>query len=223
MHRHPENPDLHLHCGNSFKGMQLMVEEGPFIEDYLSRLAETIELAVDQYPRVFAFRVGLCLPQRDDLPVDVYTNDVISRFFESFKAKIEHDRRKARDRHPRAHDCKVRYVWAREVGRGERPHYHLLILLNGNAYRSIGRLQSKADNMFNRLQGAWASALGLSVDQIAGLVEIPENAVYRLYRSPRCGYLGMLYAELFYRGSCLCTAATKYFGDGQHGFGSSRG
>ena len=31
MRRHPENPNLHLYYGDSFNGMQLMAEKGPFI------------------------------------------------------------------------------------------------------------------------------------------------------------------------------------------------
>lgn len=95
-----------------------MAEKGPFIEQYLSRLHTTIERSLKQYARVFAFRVDLRLPLGVELPDYVYTNEVISRFLESFNAKIEHDRQRARTRHRYAHDCKVRYVWTREVSRG---------------------------------------------------------------------------------------------------------
>ncbi|TLX69938.1 inovirus Gp2 family protein [Pseudomonas nicosulfuronedens] len=190
------------------------------IEQYLSRLHSAIERSLRQYARVFAFRVDLRLPLSIELPDYACTNEVISRFLESFKAKIEHDRQRARARHRYAHDSKVRYVWAREESRGERPHYHLLILLNGDAYFTVGRKTSSEQNIFHRLQQAWASALGLSVEEVSGLVEIPRAAGYLVSRA--AGDHGEL-ANLFRRASYLCKAATKNYGDGQHGFGCSRG
>ena len=70
--------------------------------------------------------------------------------------------------------------------------------------------------MFNRLQEAWASALGTSVEAVRGLVEIPDNPSYSLRRD------GLGVEEFFYRASYLCKAPTKVYGDGRHGFDSSR-
>ncbi|UNY91318.1 MULTISPECIES: inovirus Gp2 family protein [unclassified Pseudomonas] len=220
MPRHPDNTNLHLHHDSTFEGLPVMVEKGPFIEQYLARLKRTIDLTLSQYPRVMAFRVDLRLPAGIDLPDYAYTNEVISRFIESFKAKIEHDRQRARTRNQYAHDCKVRYVWARE-GR-VKPHYHLLILLNRDAYYTLGRMHSDTANMINRLQEAWGSALGLSVDLMDGLVEIPDNATYRINRDVRVGQEDEL-PDLFRRASYLCKAVTKTYGDCHHGFGCSRG
>lgn len=195
-----------------------MVEKGPFIAEYLASLKNTIDLALGQYPRLLVFRADLRLPLGIDLPDCAYTNKVMSKFIESFKAKIEHNRAKAREQNSYAHGCKVRYVWAREVGAGQRPHYHLLILLNRDAFYTVGRLQSETPNMISRLQEAWASALGLQISRVSGLVELPSNSMYRVDRGG-----GEALAQLFHRGSYLCKVATKRFGDGCHGFGCSRG
>ncbi|WP_137819596.1 inovirus Gp2 family protein [Pseudomonas sp. 2FG] len=222
MLRHPENRNLHLHYDDTFEGLPVMAEKGPFVREYLSRSKRTIGLTLDQYPRVLAFRADLRLPQNIDLPDHAYTNQVISRFIESFKAKIEHNRDRARERNKYAHDCKVRYVWAREVGWGRRPHYHLLILLNRDAYYTIGRLASKRANHIRRIEEAWATALGLTYRQVRGLVQIPENAEYLVNRYVRRGDVDELPA-LFRRVSYLCKAATKSYGDRQRGFDTSRG
>ena len=222
MLRHPDNTNLRLHHDDTFEGLPVMVEKGPFVRQYLSRLKRTIDLALEQYSRVLAYRVDLRLPGGIDLPDHAYTNEVITRFIESFKAKIEHNRDKARERNLYAHDCKVRYVWAREVGHGNRPHYHLLILLNRDAYYTVGRLRSEADNMISRMQEAWASALGLADNQVDGLVEIPRNAEYRVDRYVRAGDEDVL-PDLFYRASYLCKSATKSYGDRQRSFGASKG
>lgn len=223
MLRHPDNTNLRLHHDDTFEGLPVMVEKGPFVRQYLSRLKRTIDLALEQYSRVLAFRADLRLPVGIDLPDHAYTNKVISDFIESFKSKIEHNRDKARERNLYAHDCKVRYVWTRELGEGSsRPHYHLLILLNRDAYYTVGRLRSEADNMINRMQEAWASALGLPDYQVEGLVHIPRNAEYRVDRYVRAGDEDVL-PDLFCRASYLCKAATKSYGDRQRGFDNSRG
>ncbi|WPD44465.1 inovirus Gp2 family protein [Pseudomonas aeruginosa] len=218
MLRHPQNTNLHIHTDAFFEDLPVMVEKGPFISEYLGTLKSTIDLALEQYPRLLVFRADLRFPLGIDLPDVMYTNQVMSRFIESFKAKIEHNRARARERNPHAHGCKVRYACAREVSRGEHPHYHLLILLNRDAFYTVGRLQSETPNMISRLEEAWAGALGLQVDQMSGLVEIPDNATYRVDRGD-----GIAMASLFHRASYLCKVATKRFGDGQHGFRCSRG
>lgn len=217
MIRHPSNTNLSLYYENTYQGFPVQVEKGPFISEYLNRLYQTVGQALTQYPRVFAFRFDLRLPAEIQLPDFVYTNQVIERFMESFKAKIAHNRSQARQLNKYAHDSKVRYVWAREQGQHGKPHYHLAILLNRDAFTALGKFETGRDNMFNRLEQAWASALGLSVEAVRGLVELPRNPCYHL----NLGELGGQ-AEFFHRASYLCKAATKVFGDGSHGFGASR-
>ncbi len=218
MPRHPQNTNLHIYMDDLFEGLPVMVDKGPFVTEYLDALKRTIGKVLAQYPRVLAFRVDLRFPLCIELPEYAYTNQVISRLIESFKAKIEHNREMAREKNLYAHGSKVRYVWARERGAGERPHYHMLILLNRDAFFTTGRLQSENPNMIKRLQEAWASALGLQFDQVRGLVEFPANSTFRIDRGD-----AEALANLFHRASYLCKVATKRFGDGNHGFGCSRG
>jgi len=217
MLRHPHNTNLHFYHEHSYAGMPIQFDKGPFIREYLDRLSVTIGNALNEYPRVFAFRADLRLPAHGLLPSEAYTNVVIDRFLDSFKAKIKHNREMARKRLQYAHDSRVRYVWAREVAGSGRPHYHLLILLNLDAFCTLGRIASENDNMYSRLDEAWASALGISVEAVSGLVEVPRDAGYRIYReNPESQ------KPLFYRASYLCKSATKHYGDAQHGFGCSR-
>ncbi|MEB0007261.1 inovirus Gp2 family protein [Pseudomonas sp. RTB3] len=217
MRRHPGNSNLHLHTGDTFQGLPLQVNKGPFIREYLSRLNETMDRALAQYPRVFAFRFDLRLPVGVQLPDYAYTNEVIDRFIESFKAKIKHNRRMARLLSKYAHDSNVRYLWTRECGQHGTPHHHLVILLNYDAFNTLGYFTSGRENIFTRLEDAWASALGLPAGGVKGLVEVPRNPTYRLDRGVWEGQ-----AEFFFRSSYLCKAATKVFGDGSHGCGASR-
>jgi hypothetical protein len=215
MTRHPTNQNLTIHTEDNFLGFSIQVEKGPFITEYLNRLHETIINATGQYARTFAFRFDLRLPTGY---YDSNGNEVITRFIESFKAKIRHNRELASRNNKYAHDSVVRYVWAREIGeRGGRQHYHVAILLNYDAFCVIGKFESGRDNMFNRLHEAWASALGLPVEAVMGLVHIPENACYQISRGNNDSI-----AKFFYRTSYICKSATKVFGDGCHAFDTSR-
>ena len=220
--RHPDNNNLSLYYDDTYVGLPVMIEKGPFIREYLSDLKHTIDLALAEYPRVFAFRVDLRLPRGIELPDYAYNNQVISEFFESFTKKIRYDQERVRQRDGYARGCKVRYAWSREVPRGGRPHYHVLILLNRDAYYTIGRLRSARANMISRMGESWAGALGISVDQAGGLVNIPKNAEYRVDRYVRPGEEDEL-PVLFYRASYLCKVATKSYGNRQRGFDTSRG
>ncbi|CAN7224957.1 inovirus Gp2 family protein [Pseudomonas umsongensis] len=217
MKRHSENTNLTLCREDHYRGQPIQVEKGPFVRSYLRRLDWVVSQTLDDYSRVFAFRFDLRFPAMIELPDYLYTNEVIDRFLASFKSKIKHNRLMAGLSKKYIHGTKVRYVWAREVGLSGKPHYHVLILLNRDAFTALGRFEQGRDNIFNRLQEAWASALRLSLDQCNGLLHIPENPIYHLHRDDEMGQ-----QQLFYRASYLCKAATKAFGDGQHGFGYSR-
>ncbi len=217
MSRHATNHNLTLHYENTYLEFPIQVGKGPFISEYLQRLHETTTRALDQYPRVFAFRFDLRLPSDHGYQKIPSGNEVIDRFIESFKAKIRHNRTLAFRKNKYAHDTVVRYVWAREASGHGLPHFHFAILLNYDAFCAIGKFEPGRDNMFNRLQEAWASALGLPVNEARGLVHVPENASYRICQSDDKSV-----ASFFYRTSYLCKAATKVFGDGYHGFGASR-
>jgi hypothetical protein len=217
MSRHPGNTNLVLYTSDTFRDWPIQSGKGPFIEQYLHRLWETMHYSIGAYRQVFAFRLDLRFPKETQLPKTAYANQVICRFIESFKAKIKHNRDMARLANPYAHDTVVRYVWAREKGQQGQIHFHLVILLNKDAFCTLGKFEIGRDNNFNRLVEAWASALGLNAENASGLVEIPDNACYYLDNKDLDSQ-----RELFYRSSYLCKSATKIFDDGSHSFGNSR-
>lgn len=165
-----------------YAGLPIQFDKGPFISEYLERLYLTMNRALNHYREVFAFRFDLRLPARHIPNDSSYENEIIDRFIESFKAKIRHNRQMALRENSYAHGSVVRYVWTREVGQHGRPHYHLAILLNKDAFCALRYYVLGRDNMFNRLHEAWASALSLPISAVMGLVHIPENACYFLHR-----------------------------------------
>ncbi|MGP7938137.1 YagK/YfjJ domain-containing protein, partial [Pseudomonas aeruginosa] len=104
--------------------------------------------------------------------------------------------------------------------------------LNEMASTKAGAIQgSERVNMISRIEESWASALGLLMSEVDGLVHIPENPTYRIDRHPRMRKVAWSehkvlvdeLPDLFHRASYLCKKATKSYGDRQRGFGTSRG
>lgn len=217
MKRHQQNPNLSLFDAPYYRvGYPVQTQQGPLVTEYLDRLWQVIHQALDEYGRVFAFRVDLRFPTEHYAP-GYDDNSVIERIFASFKAKIRHNRNMALEANAYAHDTGVRYVWCREIGQHGVPHYHLAFFLNYDAYCTLGQYEIGRENLFNRLHEAWASALGLPVHQVLGLVELPESP----FRILKRGDIQSI-ADFFNRASYLCKAATKHYGNGVHSFGASR-
>ncbi|WP_416151994.1 YagK/YfjJ domain-containing protein [Pseudomonas sp. MH9.2] len=117
-----------------------------------------------------------------------------------------------------AHQTEVRWCWVREIGQEGRLHYHFVLLLNWDAYHTVGRFHSAQQNTYSRLNAAWASALRIPVDDAYGLVHIPDNAGHHLSQDDPEEM-----DRYFLRVSYLCKAATKVYGNRCHVFGCSRG
>lgn len=213
----PFNRNQALYHQSTFKGLPIQTAYGPFVTEYLNALYRVLQQALSANRWVCALRLDLRFPLSMEARDDNVSNAYITRFIESLKAKVRHNRQRVKERDGRVHDTDVRYIWAREVGEDGRVHFHVALLVDGDAYFSFGKLTSGRQNMVHRIQEAWASALGLTTEQTSGLVHFPDNAVYRFdLNSP------LEAAEFFHRASYLCKATTKRFGLGHHGFGASR-
>ncbi|MTD33722.1 inovirus Gp2 family protein [Paludibacterium denitrificans] len=216
--RNPYNTNQKLFEESLFNGLPVYLRRGPLVLEYLEKLYQVIRTAFSSGSRVFAFRVELRFPAGNACDQAALSNHALMKFIASFREKISYNRSCATALDPYAHDAMLRYVWAREVGECGSVHYHLLIILNGHAFHTLGDFNSEQSNNYHRVHEAWASALGLSRNEVSGLVHFPHNAVYRVNRGDQVGI-----EQLFYRASYLCKADTKVFGNGWHGFGASRG
>lgn len=211
MKRHKDNTNLRLSNGDKYKEYSVQGTHGPLIVNYLDKVIETVSLASGQYSKVFAFRLDLHFPnwlEQNDYP----TNEHIRRFVKKLDAIIQADLKGGK------HSSKLRYIWVREIGVNQNIHYHLAILLNGNAYSTVGNYSLSNKNLFSRIVNAWARALDAEPQEIVSCVHIPENAEYRLPRSS----IEMTNAFI-QRISYLCKSKTKQYGTLSHSFGSSRG
>jgi Inovirus Gp2 len=217
MQINPHNRNQTLLSDYTYLNLPIMFEKGPMILEYLDALHGVIQKSLSAHKRVCAMRFDLRYPLSMGYDAESFSNEAISRFIESLKAKIRHDRSRARLERPYSHNTDVRYVWARELSREDRVHYHVALLVNRDAYFTLGKFKSSEQNMAGRIIEAWASALRLTPTQAEGLVHFPDNAVYRFeLEEPQ-----QLQA-FFHRASYLCKVSSKQFGNGQHGFGASR-
>src|SRR5690606_29710504 len=164
-------------------------------------------------------RVDLRFPQAYwPLEGQVLGNDFICRFKRSLKAKIDYSQQCSKRKGHRVRPSGLRFVWCREYDQyGRKPHFHVLILLNRDAFNTLGCFDADRANLSSRITEAWASALGMDPLGCWTLAHIPEGAEYRVD-----GRNGEGLAELFKRASYLCKAESKSFTDGFHPFGGSR-
>lgn len=216
MKRHSQNTNLTLFLEPTYQGFPVQSQRGPLIHEYLDISWSVIQRSLQDYSRVFAVRLDLRFPENGHQPY-ANTNLVIERFIASLKAKIKHNRNKALEVNRYAHDTSIRYLWCRELGQHGVPHYHLALLLNNDAYCTLGMYVLGRPNLFSRIHEAWASALEIPVSDARGLVEFPQNPYYILQRSDPTAI-----SQFFHRVSYLCKADTKHYGDGVHSFGASR-
>jgi hypothetical protein len=205
---------------------RLITNRGPLNMDYMNRIEQTIYRALGEYPRTMAVRVDLRSPVQGDtdMPRCFATVDsgAISRFFESLTAQLDADTaRKAKSR-IRVYPCTLRYVWVKEKNQEFKDHYHVLLLLNKDAYAHLGRFSSTRTNLVNKIRQAWASALRINAEVSAPLVYIPENPIYYLDRNAPDEVFIKKLNKLVYRVSYLAKKETKQYGDGFRSFGCSR-
>nr|WP_298410495.1 inovirus-type Gp2 protein [uncultured Halomonas sp.] len=224
--RHPHNTKLRLYYDHYYK--QLPVQQrhskGPLIENYLETLYRVMTQARDSNRRTYALRLDLRFP--DAMPAGPlhYNNAVISEFLK--RLEWEHDLIQLK------YPPDMRYVWCREQDSSDKPHYHALLLFNGNALCSLGTLNAYAEdclepyganNLYHRIVRSWEGAIGWPAHKMEGLVNVAKDPftgellTYQFYRDDQATF-----EQVYYGGSYLCKAATKPIGQNLHCLEGSR-
>lgn len=195
---------------------------------YVKRIQETIVKAIEQYPRIMAARYDLHFPNEENMPdcPTRYHDDpkVITRFFTSLKSQIEEDiKRKNKKRAGKGVlTCYVRYVWVRELNQDEyKHHYHILLLLNQDAYRYPGWIGDDYSSVLSMVIKAWIRAIRKEHQgkKYTGCVHAPTHSCYRLNRNqPKCASQCQ---DLIERALYLAKEHSKDKSDGYRNFGCS--
>ncbi|MCW8331950.1 inovirus Gp2 family protein [Photobacterium sp. SDRW27] len=197
-----------------YEGMKVQTGCGPLKLSYLQAIKKTLDLSLSSHPKTCAMRFDLRYPA--DSNNQIVDSKHISRFIDSFKAILAADL----NRKGKSGRCIPRFVWVKEQKSSERPHYHVVLLVNGNIYNQLGWFTKNHGNMAARIQQAWASALSIPMCDVDGTVHYPNNPIYIVnkYKSD----FQDCYEELFYRLSYFAKENTKHYGTGKKNFGSSR-
>ncbi|MEZ8962328.1 inovirus Gp2 family protein [Vibrio cyclitrophicus] len=216
---------------NMFQFAQIPAKYGSLNQRYLVRINDTVMGALAIHPRVLIARIDLRIPNNglnSDNPLErdvptCYVNtdvDLMKRFIASLKVQMNFDQRNKAKQGKRIHPCPLNYVWVRERSTSHNEHYHVVLIVNQDAYYPFGRLHYEGTLacMVNR---AWASALGLTADEIVGLVHIPERPMYTLNRNHPPARFQKNVDEVAVRLAYLAKNETKVLGDGLRNFGCS--
>ena len=191
-------------------------------EAYLKNIFLLLFYSLMAHPRWTVIRLDLHVPAGCFLPQRAITD-----FIESLKSQLEHEQAVKPAAGQRAYDPMLRYVWVREWESGEYPHYHLALLLNRDAYFTLGnysKLHSGCCNYDEMLAGrickAWGVALGLDWSVAMNGVHFPQRPVSPL--KTQHPLFEQHYQSVFYRLSYFAKKRTKVYGGGQRNFGMSQ-
>ena len=187
-------------------------------EEYLLRLSDVMDGALDDWSRVMLFHATLKFPNcYKDVDIPGYQEGCISRFIESFKAKLKADYTKKIRNGKTAYQPKVRFAWARERDSSLNDHFHVFIFLNGDAYRQLGVPYSDRPNTATRIVDSWRSAIKLDRFDVRGLVHFTHSMC--ISRNSK-DYLDQCDKAFFWL-SYLAKIETKQFGDKVKSFSCS--
>jgi len=203
-------------------GLPIQMELDQLHLHYLNRIHALLMECLTVHPRWTVIRIDLRSPCGCIIP-----ESAITRFIESMKAQLEHARQMKQAAGKRGYAPMLRYVWVREWDKADQPHYHLALLLNHDAYFSVGhygRLNEPDRNYDEMLAGriykAWSVALDIDWRQAQAGVYFPACPVSALMRrGPRSNK--QLFG-VFYRLSYFAKLQTKRYGEGGRNFGMSQ-
>ncbi|MBO1518104.1 inovirus Gp2 family protein [Oceanisphaera pacifica] len=208
------NTNLYRYTKSLYRNIPIAVSHGVYIEQYLDKAWTVIEKQLNNFGRVFAIRLDLRWPTW--MSATLNDNRVVERFISSLKAKLNHVYKRD-SMQGRVHYHGLRYIWARELGVEGRPHYHFVLLLNRNAYFTLGDWNKCSGTLHSQITSAWASALDIDIFNIKGLVNV--SSTFSLIKND--GYQS--FPTFFQAVAYLCKETTKEYGNGVHAFGTSRG
>ncbi|QPL44918.1 Protein of unknown function [Vreelandella subterranea] len=219
---HPDNPDLKLWWEGYYQSMWVQTQKGPLIENYLAKLFDVMNRSRQDCNRILAIRIDLRFPNGMYAGLLDYKNSALSAFKTFFQRELD----RAGIKYPH----KFRCVWCCEQDTSINPHYHLLLLLNGDAYNGlgyIGRTQSSDygyENLFHRIVRSWARAINHPQECMEGLVQVPrkpvtnELATWFFHSEDQ-----FTFEQVFGAASYLCKEHSKPIGQGVNCFDGSRG
>lgn len=222
--RHPHNDKLRLYFDELYQGYSVMQhEKGPLIENYLESTLSTLKHCVNQQHLTFVVRFDLRFPDAMECSKMHNDNAVLTRFFRHLRYEL--------DRTNLKYSHNLRYIWAREQGSSDKPHYHLVLLLNKNAIDCIGNKSQDEfgsytrQNLYHRAMRAWLKAIGFNGDdpRWGQLINVSKHPITkRDWSGELHRHDDVAMDDAMYMASYLCKAYTKPLAQGIRVFDTSR-
>ena len=221
MSTYQSNRNLTIHSKGVFNGREVLTNH-QLSQEYLASIEGVLTKSLQEYPRTFVVRVDLHLPSVmacREYP-GAFNCEVITRFLESLKSQCKAHQERSRREGKRVHRNTLRYIWVKEQGDSDVPHYHLALLFNNDAYFTLGDYKSIKENLAGRIYKAWARALMVDTDKVIGLVHFPiRRPTYHLNFNSNS--FQQDYNEVFKRLSYLAKFNTKNYGIRKKNFSAS--
>lgn len=194
-------------------------------ESYLEAIHRVLVNSLNQHPRTLVFHAVLRYP----VNWSADSKNTISRFIKAFKAKVAADLVRRQREGKRVHRTEVRYVWCREVSSSIKEHYHVFFLMNADTYWQFGRFENLVPGELTWvLNSAWASAIGISESDSAGLVHfcggvrrVDARRIAGSHTVEKDGLVRDSFELVFYWMSYLAKMDTKHYRDGRRSIGFS--
>ena len=200
-------------------------EYGQLWQHYVTRMEDTVQKALVAHPRTLALRVDLHLPEYNDLLCANTDSQVITRFMASLRSQLTAQWHRKSQPGGRIHWTDLRYVWAREFDWfGIKPHYHVVLLLNNDAYNAPGNYQSEGTNLATIIMAAWYRALRIAIPahpKDRSLVKFVKNPCYWI--DANSDSVEEVLSELMFRMRYMAKVRSKHHEDGYRLFGCSQG
>ncbi|MEZ8616361.1 inovirus Gp2 family protein [Vibrio splendidus] len=220
--RSKQNKNLKLTTKKTFRGRPILTSHGALCIPYLDKIYNTIEIALDNYPRLMAIRVDLRFPK---LKAHQEWGNVVQLFIRSLQSQIDCTARGKQRLGEMVHPCKVRYVWVKERSTSIADHYHFLLLFNKDRFNWIGTTKNQRSNLGSLIVEAWARVVGIDYNEAIGLVFFSKDkkkesvVIHRLDSGSNS--FDADFEELFKHVSYLAKEKTKHYGEGSRCFGCS--
>ena len=176
-----DNTNLALPDGATYLNSPVQKNSGLFNTEYQHRRRQALAEALEQYPLVYAIRCVLYFPAGQRKNHFMSDDEIVAHFVESFNGQLLWDLSRARRRNLYRQECYVRFACTKDE-RFDRTAFDVTILLNHSAVFELGDLMTERSNIFKRLTGAWANAVGLPVTSVSGLVHVPRNPDHHISR-----------------------------------------
>ncbi|MBS0849685.1 inovirus Gp2 family protein [Citrobacter sp. JGM124] len=173
---------------------------GPLNERYVTRVKETLDKCIKEYPRTMVLRLDLHFPADKQ---KTYRKDstLVTKFIASLKSQIDAEYKRKDKSEVRVHKTSIRYIWVREVSalkhgvalenNEQQTHYHVALMLNKDAYAYPGTFYKQdgryAHNLSFMIMEAWVRALNLHHEEVHEkyypLVHFPKNPFYHINKN----------------------------------------